>query len=333
MSAAPATDPSAIELAGGALSVSPLGVGTWAWGDRTWGWKGYDSSYGLGTIREAYVASVEAGVTFLDTAEGYGSGESERIIGGLLEEDRELAARVTVATKFLPLPQRFFVGREMRQALEASLERLRLDRVDLYQVHGPISLRSHAAMADALAAVVEDGLVTTVGVSNYSVKETRAIHARLAERGIPLATNQVELSLLRTRPERTGLLAACAELGVRVLAYSPIGQGRLTGKYSASNPPPGRRSFSDFPMSEVDPVVATLREIGAEHGGRAPAQIALAWLMAKGAIPIPGAKSREQAEQNAGALGVRLSSEQVERLDRRAKLGRNDLRSRLWQHG
>ena len=129
------------------------------------------------------------------------------------------------------------------RSLRASLERLGVPAVDLYQIHGPISLRGHAALAEALAAAHQAGLVKAVGVSNYSVKETRAIDAELRKRGLRLATNQIEFSLLRRSPETGGLLAACAELGVVPLAYSPIGQGRLTGKYSAANPPPGKREL------------------------------------------------------------------------------------------
>src|SRR5205085_3426256 len=135
-----------------------------------------------------------------------------------------------------------------------------------------------------------------------SEQEVRPIHRALGERGIALATNQVEVSLLRTRPESTGLLRACRELGVTVLAYSPIGQGRLTGKYNATNPPPGKRNFSAYPMQEIDPIVAELRRLGTEHGGKTPAQVALNWLMCKGTVPIPGAKNASQAEQNAGAF-------------------------------
>ena len=128
-------------------------------------------------------------------------------------------------------------------------------------------------------------------MSNYSAKETERIHAALAERGVPLATNQVEYSLLRRRPETGGLLATCRQLGVVLLAYSPIGQGRLTGKYSAANPPPGKRNFSAHPMEEVDQVVAVLRRIGSAHD-RTPSQVALRWLIDKGAVPDPGRQER-----------------------------------------
>ena len=155
----------------------------------------------------------------------------------------------------------------------------------------------------------------------------------LERRGLRLATNQIEFSLLRRAPETTGLLATCEELGVVPLAYSPIGQGRLTGKYSVGHPPPGRRTFSNHPMEVVDAVVAELRTVGERHGGKLPAQVALNWVMAKGAVPIPGAKNRRQAEENAGALGWQLDGDDVSRLDRAALPGLRSVASRLWQHG
>jgi aryl-alcohol dehydrogenase-like predicted oxidoreductase len=148
-----------------------------------------------------------------------------------------------------------------------------------------------------------------------------------------LASNQIEFSLLRARPLRVGLIAACRELGVVPLAYSPIGQGRLTGKYSAANPPPRGRSFSAHPMAEVDKVVALLRRIGADHDDRTPSQVALAWLIAQGAVPIPGAKNGAQAQQNAGALGWRLTDEELGLLTAAALDGTRGISQRVWQHG
>src|SRR5262249_22621341 len=156
----------------------------------TWGMNDYDRSYTFETISQAYTTSIAAGITLLDTAEGYGNGESERIIGRRLDEDREQRSRVGVATKFFPAPWRVALSSALRGALRGSLQRLRLPWVHLYQIHGPISLRSHSAMADALAAAYQAGLVKAVGVSNYSEKEMRAIHGALAKHGVPLATNQ-----------------------------------------------------------------------------------------------------------------------------------------------
>jgi aryl-alcohol dehydrogenase-like predicted oxidoreductase len=321
-------------LAGSDVSIPPLGVGTWAWGDAsTWGMGTYDTALTRDSIREAWEASIDAGATLFDTAEVYGGGESERIIGSLVAADPGRAARMVLATKFMPSPWKVNVRRSLLAALRASLGRLGVDAVDLYQLHGPISLRSHAALADALAAAHGEGLVRSVGVSNYSIRETRSMAAALERRGLRLATNQIEFSLLRRAPETSGLLAACADLGVVPLAYSPIGQGRLTGKYSAAAPPPGKRNFSNHPMAQVDGIVAELRSIGEARGGRLPSQVALNWVMAKGAVPIPGAKNRHQAEENAGALGWALDHDEVARLDRAALPGLRSLANRVWQHG
>ena len=323
-----------IELAGTAVAIPPLGVGTWAWGDKgTWGMGGYDQSLTEATIREAWEASIEAGVVLFDTAEVYGGGESERIIGRLLAADPGVRNRVVIASKFMPSPWKVNVRAALLAAARASRDRLGTDVIDLYQIHGPVSLRSHDALAEALATAHAEGIVRAVGVSNYSVKETRAMDAALRTRGLRLASNQIEFSLLRAMPLRVGLISACRELGVVPLAYSPIGQGRLTGKYSAANPPPRGRSFSAHPMAEVDAVVALLSRIGEAHGDRTPSQVALAWLIAKGAVPIPGAKNRDQARQNAGALGWRLTSEELGRLDSAALYGKRGIAQRVWQHG
>ncbi len=326
--------PDSHTLAGTDVTVPPLGVGTWAWGDKsTWGMGSYDASLTESTIGEAWDASIEAGVTLFDTAEVYGSGESERIIGRLLAGDPDRAGRVVLATKFMPSPWKLDVHRSLLSSLRASLDRLGVQKVALYQIHGPISLRSHAAIAEALAAAHQAGLVDAVGVSNYSPKETRSVATELDRRGLRLACNQIEFSLLRRVPETSGLLATCAELGVLPLAYSPIGQGRLTGKYSASNPPPGKRTFSAHPMEVVDRIVGELRAVGEKHGGKLPSQVALNWIIAKGAVPIPGAKNRQQAEVNAGALGWEVDGDDLERLDRVALAGIRSFQNRFWQHG
>lgn len=319
-------------------TVSPLGVGTWAWGDqKTWGVGTYDQATTEDTIGEAWRTSLDAGIGLFDTAEVYGSGESERIIGRLLRttlaDEPTRRDRLVIATKFMPSPWKLNVNSTLRRSLEASLGRLGVDHVDLYQIHGPISLRSASAMADALAAVVDAGLTRAVGVSNYSIREMSRIHSALSRHGVPLASNQVEFSLLRRRPETVGLLRECSDLGVVPIAYSPIGQGRLTGKYSVSNPPPKGRGFSAHPMEAVDRVVAVLREVGAGHDGRTPSEVALRWIIDKGIVPIPGAKNAKQATDNAGALGWSLEPAEIDALDAVALDGTNTLANRFWQHG
>lgn len=299
-----------VPLGKSAVRVTPVGLGAWQWGD-TMMWS-YGKGYGESEIRGAYDAAVAAGVNFFDTAEIYGRGKSERYLGQFIDH----AHPPVVATKFAPYPWRLSKGK-LLDALKASLERLQLGQVDLYQVHFPLPPLSVETWADGLADAVHGKLARAVGVSNYSVEQMRKAHAVLAKRGVPLATNQVEYSLLERKPERTGLAQAAQELGVTIIAYSPLRKGLLTGKYGSQNPPPGTRGrlFRGQALVTADKVNAVLKEIGEAHGGKTNAQVALNWLICKGAVPIPGAKNARQAQQNAGALGWRLTDEEVKRLD------------------
>lgn len=292
------------------VRVPPLGLGTWQWGDSMF-W-GYGKGYAEGEIRAAFEASLAAGITFFDTAEVYGRGRSERFLGRFIAGRRD---GLVIATKFMPLPWRLGKG-QLLAALRKSLERLELRQVDLYQIHWPFPPRPVEFWADALADAVQAGLVRAVGVSNYSADQMRRAHAVLAKRGLPLASNQVEYSLLHRGPERTGVLSACRELGVTLIAYSPLAQGLLTGKYTPENPPPGFRGrrYRGERLARIQPLIGRLREIGAAHGGKSPNQVALNWLICQGAIPIPGAKNARQAQENAGALGWRLTESEMAEL-------------------
>lgn len=299
-----------IQLGKTDVRVTPLGVGTWQWGD-TLMW-GYGKGYAEADLRTAFDATVGAGITFFDTAEIYGFGKSERFLGRFI---RGSGQPVIVATKFFPLPWRLSKG-SLQRALRGSLDRLGLKQVDLYQIHWPFPPVAIETWMDALADAVEAGLTRAVGVSNYNVEQTRRAHAALAKRGVPLASNQVEYSLLHREPERTGLLTLCRELGVTLIAYSPLAKGLLTGKYTPENPPTGTRGrlFRGDYLARIQPLNGLLREMGDRHGVM-PGQVALNWLICKGAVPIPGAKNARQAQQNAAALGWRLTADEVAALD------------------
>lgn len=300
----------------GDLKVAPLGVGAWAWGTtRLWG---YGSEYGRQEVGEAFRASMAEGVTLVDTAEVYGNGASERIIGDLLREGGFDGTPV-IATKFAPLPYRLS-PRSLIQAADRSLERLGVSTIDLYQIHFPSPLPNPKSLMDALAETVREGKVRRVGVSNYGAEQMKRAHDRLASHGVRLASNQVEYSLLKRAPESNGVLDACRDLGVTLISYSPIAQGLLTGRYGPGAARPSGlvrrfgRAFGERNLRKVEPVVGILREIGAAHD-KEPAQVALNWLISRGTLPIPGAKNGRQARQNAGALGWSLSDEELERLD------------------
>lgn len=289
-----------------------LGIGAWAWGDRFF-W-GYEDEYDEIDVWEAFAAGLAGGVRFFDTAEMYGLGQSERIIGKFMRSVD--AGTVVIATKFMPLPWRWR-EQDLVDALRDSLTRLGCARVDLYQIHRPPMVGSIEKWADALADAVDAGLTGAVGVSNFDVDQMRRAHAVLRARGVKLASNQVEYSLLTRDPERNGLLATCHELDIKLIAYSPLAQGLLTGKYSSGNPPPGVRGWRyRRELIQAQPLVSALRDIGEAHDDKTPAQVALNWVISKDAIPIPGAKNATQAEQNAAAMGWRLTGEEVARLDR-----------------
>jgi len=299
---------------------SPMGIGTWAWGDSSvWGYNSYDPSFNEKTIEEAFEFAANSNViNFWDTAEVYGRGKSEQILGNLIHKFKDLKTPAIVATKFLPLPWRLSKG-SLKSALEASLKRLQLESVDLYQVHGPaFSARSVETWADALVQVYKEGKIKAVGVSNYNSDQVRRTHAELSKHGIPLVSNQVEFSLLRNNPDVNGLLKTCKELNVTVIAYSPLAMGRLSGKYSKDNPPKGDRKFSNFSMEEIEPLIEKLKEIGKAHD-RTPSQVALNWCICKGTIPIVGVKNRKQTEENMRALGWRLTEDEQAQLDKLAK--------------
>ncbi|KAL7000530.1 hypothetical protein U1Q18_001681 [Sarracenia purpurea var. burkii] len=282
-----------------------------------------------------------------------GAINSETLLGRFIKErkERNPEVEISVATKFAALPWR--LGRQsVLTALKDSLRRLGLSSVDLYQLHWP-GLWGNEGYIDGLGDAVEQGLVKAVGVSNYSggsnwamwdnladllnhnsrilgtlansntngaripsEKRLRSAHEQLKKRGIPLASNQVNYSLIYRLPEENGVKAACDELGITLIAYSPIAQGALTGKYTPENPPTGPRRNIYTPefLTRLQPLINRIKEIGQNYG-KTPTQVALNWLIAQeNVVPIPGAKNAEQAGEFAGALSWRLSDEEINEL-------------------
>jgi aryl-alcohol dehydrogenase-like predicted oxidoreductase len=300
------------------LSVPRLGVGAMTWGDahglsrlqpaKT----AYGGAHGFEEEKRALEVSLAADVTLFDTAAMYSGGASERRLGELAR-DKE----VLIATKFPASP--FSRTKAMPKDLAASLNRLGRDSVDLYQHHFPSRRVSIPELMDLMADAVEQGKVKAVGVSNYSAEQMRIAHAALAKRGIPLASNQVEYSLLHRQPEVNGVLDACRELRVTLIAQMPLASGALTGKYNAGTRPTGlfRRFMPYFRgkgLAALQPVVTMLREIG-ERYSKTPAQVALRWLIENELVlPIPGAKNGRQAADNAGALSFSLTRAEIEAL-------------------
>ncbi|MEE8356819.1 MAG: aldo/keto reductase [Anaerolineales bacterium] len=302
------------------ISISPLGIGTWAWGDRVlWG-------YGMGDytdedIHQAYQASRAAGINFFDTAEIYGMGRSEKLLGEFLKHDD---GKVLVATKYLPYPWRLRKA-SATSALEQSLKRLDLDLIDLYQIHWPMPPRSTRFWIKELGEIQKTGKIRSIGVSNYNLSQTTSSQNILSEMDLSLASNQMPYNLLDRRIERNGLLKYCQENKITLIAYSPLAKGLLTGKYSAEHSPPGIRkvAFNRKTLMKIKPLLALMKEIGKGNGGKTQAQVAINWTICKGALPIPGAKNLRQAKENLGAIGWNLTSAEVSALDQASDLIRS----------
>jgi aryl-alcohol dehydrogenase-like predicted oxidoreductase len=292
------------------LHAIQLGLGAWAWGDRVV-WQ-YGRGYHDADLREAFQVSIREGIHFVDTAEVYGAGRSERLVGQFA---RETDQPVLVATKYFPWPWRL-TRKSMLLALKASLGRLQTEAVDLYQIHWPSPLQNPETLMEAMVSCAESGMARAVGVSNFNQADMLRAYSTLARHNLALASNQVHYSLLRRQPEKNGLIARCKELGIRVIASSPLEMGLLTGKYGVHKPPPGNRGLRYANViSRIGPLLQLMTQIGQDHGGKSNAQVALNWLMAKGALPIPGAKNLKQAVENAGTLGWALTAEEVATLD------------------
>ncbi|MFC2064740.1 aldo/keto reductase [Chloroflexota bacterium] len=292
------------------ISNTEIGVGAWAWGDRFY-WN-YGGSYNKDTVGKMFHASLENGINFFDTAEVYGQGRSEQILGELI---RKAKKPVMIATKFFPYPWRIN-ERSIEKALDKSLERLQLDKVYLYQIHWPRSLISIEKMMRALLQIVDSGKSITVGVSNFNLAQTKIASEILESNGIPLASNQLEYHLLNRQIENNGLLDFCNEKKIRVIAYSPLAQGLLSGKYSIDSPPPGIRSsrYSNQ-LKILNPLISVMKEISISQG-KSISQVALNWLICKKTLPIPGAKNLDQLISNNNSAGWRLSTSAMSILDK-----------------
>eukprot|EP00252_Welwitschia_mirabilis_P019882 TRINITY_DN4716_c0_g1_i2.p1 TRINITY_DN4716_c0_g1~~TRINITY_DN4716_c0_g1_i2.p1 ORF type:complete len:380 (-),score=80.52 TRINITY_DN4716_c0_g1_i2:322-1461(-) len=306
-----------VNIGGSDVMATQIGIGAWSWGDKAF-WNDFCwDDRKLKEVKAGFNVSVDLGITFFDTAEVYGSKlafgaeNSESLLGRFIKERKQKDSMpIVVATKFAALPWRF--GRSsVIAALKGSLTRLGLSSVDLYQLHWP-GVWGNQGYIDGLGDAVEQGLVKAVGVSNYNEKRLRDAYAQLQKRGIPLASNQVNYSLIYRAPEENGVKAACDELGVTLIAYSPIGQGVLSGKYTPENPPSGPRGniYTRSYLRQIQPLLRKLKEIGDKYG-KTSVQVALNWLIAQGnVVPIPGAKTAEQAQEFAGSVGWTLTSEE-----------------------
>ncbi|MDT5044798.1 MAG: hypothetical protein QOG75_651 [Mycobacterium sp.] len=285
--------------------VSRIGLGTWQFGSREWG---YGDRYASGAAPDIVRRALALGITLFDTAEIYGLGKSERILGEALGDER---AEVAVASKIMPIAPFPAV---IKQRERASAQRLQLDRIPLYQIHQPNPVVPDSVIMPGMRSLLDSGDIGAAGVSNYSLARWKRADAAL---GRPVISNQVDFSL--AHPGALDDLVPFAEREKRiVIAYSPLAQGLLGGKYGVDNRPGGVRAvnslFGTENLRRIEPLLQTLRDVAKEVDAK-PAQVALAWLISlPSVVAIPGASSVEQLEFNAAAADIELSADAREAL-------------------
>src|SRR5438552_4450189 len=283
------------------VRLSSIGLGCWQFGSREWGYgKDYVENEAGAIVRRA----LELGITLIDTAEVYGFGTSERVVGQALADRRSEAF---VATKVLPvMPLAPIVVQRGR----GSARRLQTQKIDLYQIHWPNPVVPIGPQMTGMRRLQQEGVVEHVGVSNFSLKQWQAAERSL---GGPVLSNQVRYSLVARKPDRE--LVPYAQQNDRLLiAYSPLGQGLLSAKYDATNRPTGAARASNplfLPenLARAGELLEALRSVAKTHDAT-PAQVALAWLIRKpNVVAIPGASSVKQLESNAAAADIELSDD------------------------
>lgn len=305
------------------IQVSPIGLGTWQFSE---GQGMHRFSYSVLVTHETddiVKAALDGGINWFDTAEFYGNGRSERGLSKSLQAAGKADGDVVIATKWWPFLK---TASSIRDTIDKRLACLDPFGIDLYQIHWPFSFSSVEAEVNAMADLVEAGKIRAVGVSNFSAKQMRRAHRALDRRSIPLASNQVRYNLLGRKIETSGLLETARELGITIIAYTPLDMGLLTGKFHRD--PSLLRSRPFFRKNVIRrrlklslPVLETLEEI-AEKRGVTTAQVALNWTVnynGDAVVAIPGASRAQHAAESAGAMKFTLSAEEMDRIDQTSR--------------
>jgi aryl-alcohol dehydrogenase-like predicted oxidoreductase len=311
------------ELGRTGITITPVGLGCWQFaGGKGLGgsfWKGLPQEDVNGIVKNA----LDGGLNWFDTAEIYGNGLSERRLSAALQANGVEPGAVIIATKWFPIFRR---AKSISETYHVREEALRPYPVDLHQVHNSAGFSSVESEMNRMADLVEEGRLRAVGVSNFGAGRMRAAHAALARRGIQLASNQVRYSLMDRKMETNGVLEAARELGITIIAYSPLSQGILTGKFHDSSGTAGKvhgprkhmTRFKPKGLEQSRPLIESLKQIAADLEST-PAQVALAWTIRRNGetvVAIPGASSESQIKSNIVAMNIELSEENIRNLDR-----------------
>ncbi len=305
------------------LQVTSIGLGCWQFS----GLKGslnFWNSPPQEEVDKIVKISLEGGINWFDTAELYGRGTSERALAAALCKAGMANGDVVIATKWLPI---FRTAGNIPRTIGNRLECLSPCKIDLYQIHMPYAFSSIESQMDAMAGLVKDGKIRYIGVSNFSASQMRRAHAALAKHGLPLVSNQVRYSLVNRNLEKNGVLDVARELEISLIAYSPLAQGLLTGKFH-KNPelvkklPSMRRMSLGRRVEKTRGLIKKLEDIANSHNCSL-SEVALSWVVnyhGDVMLAIPGATKTEQVHQNIGSLTLKLTPEELSDLDKESRL-------------
>jgi aryl-alcohol dehydrogenase-like predicted oxidoreductase len=305
------------QLGKSGLMVSPIGLGCWQFSGTTM--SVYWNIPPQEQINEIVRVSLEGGINWFDTAEMYGFGRSEHALSLALQKAGEKDGDVIIATKWNPILK---TASTIAKTFPSREKHLAPFKIDLFQVHMPYSISSVEAQMNAMADLLDAKKIKTVGVSNFSEKRMRLAQKTLNKRGYAMASNQVRYSLLDRCIEKNGIMSAAKDLNISIIAYSPLAQGLLSGKYhktpeAVSEVPLMRRRAFRSRIEKSRPLVEALMDIAQAHGVSA-SQVALNWLVGHHGdtvVAIPGATKVEHARQNCLAMSFLLTRAQMAKID------------------
>jgi aryl-alcohol dehydrogenase-like predicted oxidoreductase len=308
------------------VEISPLGLGCWQFSEGKlgvksvgWYWPALDPAVVDAIVRR----SLAGGINWFDTAEAYGGGSSERETARALQAAAKKPGEVVIATKWNPTGR---TASSIAATIDDRLKYLAPYPIDLHQVHQWFGLSTVEDEMAGMGGLVRAKKIRSIGVSNFNQDRMRRAHEALARQGIPLAANQVKYSLLDRRIEKSGLLAAAKDLGVTIIAYSPLEQGLLSGKFH-DDPSllknTGMRRFQPLfrNLEKSRPLITELKAIAQAHGAT-PSQVALAWMLqfhGDTVVAIPGASKEKHADENVGAMEMKLSAAELKKIDELAR--------------
>lgn len=287
-----------------------IAMGAWAWGnDGTFG-----DQYAAADLKDVYAAAMKQGLNLWDTAVVYGMGTSENILGELTKDTPQ--KDLILSTKFTPQIEDG-TAEAMQNMLNGSKERLHTDVIDIYWIHNPMDVEKYTPMLIPLA---KSGQIRQIGVSNHNLAEIKRANEILGAAGLKISAVQNHYSLMNRSSEASGILDYCKENGITFFAYMVLEQGALSGKYDTAHPFPTDsdrgRSYNPA-LPQIEKLTAEMKKAAEAHGATV-AQIATAWAISKGTLPIIGVTKVHHVEDAAKAVQIRLTKDEICRLEQTA---------------